>query len=292
MKSPCQQRRAVFVGLARNCAWFLPAVIQNIERLATLYRQSAVVIIENDSSDASKSILRDWLANRANGTLIELDGLAAREPKRTQRISTARNAALDYIRSSPIGSWDHLVVLDLDDVNTHPISCNGFERAVDFLEGNPTVAGVFANQSIAYYDIWALRSAWCRADCWKQISARPQWMSLELAKTIYVHVPQVVIPEHAPPIRVDSAFGGLAIYKLGSIANFKYEGLDVDGTEICEHVAFNQQISESGGQLFIYPGLINQTSTIHIFSQDLGRRKSVLLHLVRVWQTFFPPWLK
>jgi hypothetical protein len=185
-------------------------------------------------------------------------------------------------------------VLDLDDVNTHPISCHQFEEAVDFLEKTPAAAGVFANQLIAYYDIWALRSGgWCSADCWKQVAAKPDWLSPALAKTIYIHARQAVIPERAQPIRVESAFGGLAIYKLSSTANCNYQGLHADGTELCEHVTFNEQISARGGELYIYPGLLNQTSNAHLFNPvHFGRRERLILYLINSWHTVFPPWLK
>ena len=288
----CGERRAIFVGLARNCAWFLPTVLQNIERLAGLYRESAVVIVENDSDDCTKSILRSWLATQPNGTLIELDGLVAREPIRTQRIAVARNAAMEYIRTSRMGAWDHLVVLDLDDVNSAPISCDKFDEAANFLESTPVAAGIFANQLTAYYDIWALRSSgWCNADCWKQVAAKPKWLDTKLAKTIFVHARQVAIPEQSQPIRVKSAFGGLAIYKLSATADCKYYGLDADGMEVCEHVGFNEQISAGGRELFIYPGLLNQASNAHLFDPGrFGRREKLLLNLINWWQTVFPPW--
>jgi glycosyltransferase involved in cell wall biosynthesis len=287
-----RNKRAVFTGMARDCAWHLPSVLQNIERLSNLYSETAVVIVENDSSDATKGILRSWLADRPNGKLIELDGLAAAEPRRTQRIATARNAAMDYIRSSPLKGWDHLVVLDLDEVNSQPISGESFEKAANFLDSDATIAGVFANQVTGYYDIFALRKrGWCSSNCWEQIGARPRWLSPALAKIVYVYARQVAIPQRARPVRVDSAFGGLAIYKISSAASFNYNGLDADNREICEHVDFNIQVSTGGGRLFIYPGLTNVAPCAHLLNpSDFGRRDLILLGLIRLWNTVFPPW--
>jgi glycosyltransferase involved in cell wall biosynthesis len=298
-----KSKRAIFTGPARNCAQFLPAVLQNIERLAALYRDSAIVIAENDSDDATKAILRSWLADRPNGVLIELDGLATTALKRTERIAAARNAALDYIRSSPFGNWDHFVQLDLDDVNTHPISCLQFEDAANFLEHNPLTAAVFANQPVAYYDMWTLRCrGWCNSDCWKQVETAPKWMRRELAEVIYVYSRQVAIPEQSQPIRVKSAFGGLAIYKLSSIGDCRYQGLYPDGTEVCDHVMFNEKIAAGGKKLFIYPGLLNRSPKDHLFNpRRVGRRDKLALILLRSWREFVlilmrswrglsPPW--
>ena len=55
-------------------------------------------------------------------------------------------------------------------------------------------------------------------------------------------------------IKVSSAFGGLAIYKINRIMEFKYnsdEGIN------CEHVKFNENINKKYGGLFIDKQLIN-----------------------------------
>ena len=150
-------KRAVFAGTARNCSRFLPKVFQNVSRLAALYEDAAFVIAENDSDDETKSMLRSWLCRQSRGHLIELDALAAAEPRRTQRIATARNAYLDLILSGPYYGYDHLIILDFDDVNALPISIEDFLASVNFLEAKPAAAGVFANQATAYYDIYSLR---------------------------------------------------------------------------------------------------------------------------------------
>ena len=222
-----QEKRAVFAGTVRDCSRFLPNVLQNVSRLAALYEDAAFVIAENDSEDETKSMLRTWLGRQSHGHLIDLDGLMDIEKIRTQRIATARNACLDFIFSRTYREYDHLVMLDFDDVNALPIAIEDFVAAVNFLEENPAAAGVFANQAMAYYDIRALRHAnWCMDDCWEQIAARPSWMSLGLAKILYVYRRQFSIPADAQPIRVRSAFGGLGVYKMSKILDCRYYSLD------------------------------------------------------------------
>ena len=195
-----KKKRAVFAGTARNCAQFLPIVLRNVSQFAALYEDTAFVIAENDSEDETKSTLRSWLCRQSHGHLIELDGLMAIEQIRTQRIATARNACLDLISKSYC-DYDHLVMLDFDDVNALPISIEAFSEAVNFLEENPATAGVFANQATAYYDLRALRHpTWCMDDCWKQVWAKPRWMSWGLAQVLYVYRRQYSIPADARPI--------------------------------------------------------------------------------------------
>jgi len=287
-----KKRRAVFAGAIRNCVPFLANVLQNVSRLAALYEDAAFVFAENDSDDETKSMLRSWLCRQSHGHLIELDGLTATEPKRTQRIATPRNAYLDLILSGTYCDYDHLVIFDFDDANALPISIEDFLASVNFLEENPAAAGVFANQATAYYDIYALRHAiWCPVDCWKQVAARPRWMPMGIAEILYVRSRQFSIPAEAQPIQVRSAFGGLGIYKMSKILDGRYEGLDTDGSEVCEHVAFNRQICDHGGELYIYPKLLNQSPSEHLFDPHRsGWRSRLVMEAIKLWQVIFPPW--
>ena len=52
-------------------------------------------------------------------------------------------------------------------------------------------------------------------------------------------------------IPVNSAFGGIAIYKIKSIQECRYNGLYDDEGEKCEHVDFNECIRSKGGKIFI-----------------------------------------
>ena len=58
-------------------------------------------------------------------------------------------------------------------------------------------------------------------------------------------------------IPVDSAFGGLAIYKKSCIPDeAEYIGLSKNGEKICEHVSFHNSIKKNKGSIFINPKLI------------------------------------
>jgi hypothetical protein len=74
---------------------------------------------------------------------------------------------------------------------------------------------------------------------------------------------------------VDSAFGGLALYRLDQALGARYVGLDSDGEEACEHVAFNADLRQRGGKLYVLPGLRNATPWVHC----LNGRPQKTLHL-------------
>ena len=75
-----------------------------------------------------------------------------------------------------------------------------------------------ANRRNYYYDIWALRHPdWCPQDCWERFARlRPQ-IGNENAFQMAILGPMVRIPAHLPFIEVESAFGGLAIYRKAAL---------------------------------------------------------------------------
>ncbi|QSA95592.1 FkbM family methyltransferase [Methylococcus sp. EFPC2] len=88
-------------------------------------------------------------------------------------------------------------------------------------------------------------------------------MTSDQAIERYIYSRQIPISTGHAPIPVQSAFGGLAIYRLASALPCDYLGLDADGLETCEHVSFNTKIAERG-PLYIYPSLRNRAPQEHL----------------------------
>ena len=86
-------RRAVFTGVARDCAAHLPGVLQNLERFAAAYRAASFLFVISDSKDDTRAMLERWLADGRRGRAIDLGALEGRLTKRTERIAFARNTA-------------------------------------------------------------------------------------------------------------------------------------------------------------------------------------------------------
>src|SRR5579863_4844892 len=269
------KRSIVFVGCARDCAQHLPSVLANCEHLATTVDRAFFIFAENDSADATKAILATWSAGRDNARVLNLDGLDARVLKRTDRIAFARNHILTAIRELCLEDYDALCVVDCDEVNTKEIACADFEMATDFLFSSPDHFGVFAVSDPVYYDIYALRHPqWSPGDCWKAFRLAPNERKPEIFQSLVCDRQVPIARDHAP-IEVDSAFGGLALYRLNEALGARYIGLDSDGEEACEHVAFNTDLRQRGGKLFVLPGLRNMTPWVHC----LNGRPQKTLHL-------------
>lgn len=246
---------AVFALCARSTESHLPGVLENLERLSGLYDRSAYVLVEGDSVDDTKAMLKAWAARRPDAMVIEMDGLAERLPRRAERLAACRNAYIDRIKGSPFEAYDQLVLLDADDVNNGPIDLDGFARARDWLT-ETEAAAAFANGRPFYYDIWALRHpSWCPGDYMDEArQARPA-VNKGVAEERFCFSRQIPIAATSAPIDVESAFGGLAIYRMADALSARYVGLREDGEEICEHVPFNRDVARSGRRLCILPWL-------------------------------------
>jgi hypothetical protein len=155
---------------------------------------------------------------------------------------------------------DLLVVADLDGVNSF-LNID----AVRSILTREDWDGCTANQLGAYYDIWALRHPyWSPNDCWQMESFLcGVGLNRFKARQIAVYDRMWRIPLNSEWIPVESAFGGLAVYKAKAVVGLRYAGLTSVGKEICEHVSFNYDFIKRGGNLYINPKLINDNWNEH-----------------------------
>jgi hypothetical protein len=267
-----------------------------MERESRCFARAAFIFLENDSRDASVAKLKEFCAGRDNVRVELLPGLHARHPLRTDRLATARNRYLDIIRGSALREFDYLIVYDMDEINASPRPPDNFLGAVRFLESSPDHAAVFANQIGYYYDVFAWRhSELCPNDAWEEVFdyvvrhrvADQVAFQKTYAKRMYAFDPG------ASPMEVESAFGGLGIYRMQFALDSSYEGLRpkqvvLDGRmrrlnwQVCEHVHFHAGIRRNNGRLFITPWLVNVNFgavdlSQQLFSPSLFRRHYVFV---------------
>lgn len=257
--------KAVFAGCARSCAVYLDGVLANIEAFGSTYDAFEVIIVENDSADDTRRRLQEFANSRGNVRLIDADGLDEAHPRRGDRIAVARNLYMNAVREARYSDCDDLVVIDFDDVNCQPIDRAAFEAARRWLWQEPNRRGVFANSAPFYYDLWPLRHpTWCPDDCWERVRETQPALGLDEAVRRYVASRQIPIAPESAPIMVDSAFGGLGIYRREATLGATYIGLDSDNEEVCDHASFNASVKGADGVLAIYPALQNQSPVEHV----------------------------
>lgn len=276
--------KIIFAGLAQNCAPFLQDVLKNMENMASFASDVAYIILENDSKDSTKQDILTWGSNKKNFNFINLDGLN-HLPVRSMRLEFLRNTYIEVIRADDyLKSFDLLMVVDMDDVSSYLIDSGQLCRAIDFLNSENDIAAVFPNQFGVYYDMWALRHPeLCPGDIWKEVFDFVQINNCSdkeaFENTFAKRILSIDINEE--PIEVESAFGGLGIYKMQYILNNPnpYVGVKIQvlatspRVEICrwqllEHAHFHQGIRSIGGRLFVLPYLINGDHTGMTFPES------------------------
>jgi hypothetical protein len=266
------RKSAIFVGCARNCEPYIDRVLANIGRAASQFTEVAFVFVENNSVDSTADRLRNFGKNWEHFFLEQLPGLDARCPRRTERLAIARNHYMDVIRQSTMRNHEYLFVFDMDEINSLPLVLGNLMGALHLLDSAPDHAAVFANQFHYYYDMYALRHhQLCPMDPWEEVFdyVRSHRVSDQAAfDATYAKRMMSIDPHQQTAIEVESAFGGLGVYRTSYAIDGVYCGsrsktIIEDGRErnlqwqVCEHVSFHSDIRSRGGRLLIAPWLVN-----------------------------------
>jgi hypothetical protein len=192
---------------------------------------------------------------------ISLGNLESTLPDRIERLRFCRNEYVKAIRNFPeYQDCDLLVVADLDGIN-EKISAHSFQIA---LESDIEWDILTANQFGPYYDILALRHPFWSPNNWiSELDWLSPFVGRNRATKHSLTDRMIRIPVDSAPIEVDSAFGGLGIYRRWIFENFDYSrDLFEDESEI-DHVILCRKAKDAGAKIFIHPGLVNANWTIH-----------------------------
>jgi len=247
-------------SIVRDCQDNLKKNIDRIERLRALFNSSEVIVFENDSKDKTRQILIDWQKNAQNVNIFYDDFGSLTIPPinpnhgnryfsitRIKKMAQYRNMYIDFLNNS--GSHrDFILVIDLDISN---FSINGvihsfsMHKIWDCITANgKSVSNKMRNQ---YHDSYALIEFGRIND-------------IQTEKTIFSNRSKYSFLKPGLPLfPVDSAYGGLAIYKWNAFQNIKYsyfENMDNQVKSKSEHVAFHKCMKENGfNKIFINPSM-------------------------------------
>ena len=278
-------KEVVVLGLCRNVSHQLKNEVYQLLASFQDFSKIHFRFVESDSTDSTLSILTQLERDIANFKFVSLGNLQEQISERVARICHCRNICLQILNDDPaLAECSYVVVSDLDGVNSlltrsAVLSCwkrNDWDACM-------------ANQAAPYYDIYALRHPdWSPDDCWHfETQLRSAGMNPLSARQRAIYDRMITIPSNGEWIPVDSAFGGLAIYKRDLFNNVKYSSTLPNGNHVCEHVILHQQMKINGARLFINPSLINSGWNTHNSSKRLTKKFNRLVKLL-LWR-FIPP---
>lgn len=238
-------KNIIISGVCQNISEYIFNTIHKFLYLSIYFKNLKIIIYENDSTDNTLIELKKYESIINNIYNIEIIILTETniKGKLTQRVSYARNYILKYIESKKINP-DYIISIDMDDILID-FKCNSI--LYPFLE--KIEWSMFGANSKIYYDMWALRTLHNPdKDFWigKKKDNKYIISKSDILKEYFI------IEKDSDPIKVNSCFNGIGIYKYKDIKNCKY-----DGDNTCEHVNFHQEmIKKNKANLYIYPKLI------------------------------------
>lgn len=268
----------VITGIVRNCAKTIKQEYELLNHAFSGFGSINWFLVESDSTDNSIECLEALSHSNKLFKYESLGILGGQIPERTERLAYCRNRYLSEIFKSDYKHIDLVVIADLDFANIL-ITKESVEKSLSLTGWNVLTA----NQKGPYYDVWTLRHPlWCNEDCESAYKyLREIGISHIEALNSAILSKMITISPDAPPLLVNSAFGGLAIYKKEVLQGRKYIGKSPSGAPCCEHVPLNESITADGYKIFISPGLINNSVNEH------SRRKLWHYQVFRKMIAFF-----
>lgn len=232
------QQKAIICGITRDNARDFFVMRRHIEFIGQQFSDYKVVIFENDSKDRTKALLSKWSNQNSNIKIITKDFNNKKRPN-IQFLADARNFYIDEIQKPEYDAFNVLIVVDMD--MSYGFDVRGIYHSFALWDSWDAVAsnGV-SNSAGEMYDAFAFRN-----------SEFP-WAHYQKPKTYWEEIiPQIqrVYPVTSALIPVDSAFGGLAIYKREKLKGCRYQSIMGD----CEHIEFHKCLKHNGGKMFMNP---------------------------------------
>ena len=226
-RQQAKQRRVALVAICRNAMPFLPRTLSLVEKTGEMFADWRAFIFENDSTDGTKDVLK-----AAAGGKLSVATTDNGRPHLNYTKTSDRTIALAEYRNncrlwceSQCRDYDYAIVFDTDAWGGWSI--DGIANTIGHLEDdeyrNASGMGsyswavwgppVWPQPTECQYDAWACRWTW--------------WQERQNMLWFHLWHP----PVGSPPVRMNSCFGQLGVYRLGDYISGTYAGGD------CEHVA-------------------------------------------------------
>jgi len=265
-------------GPVKNCGPFLSKVLDNMEKIGSLFDDYTILIYYDKSNDNTLDILKNY--QKKNSKMIFYVNKNQVSPFRTHNIANARNFCLNYIRDNK-DKFPFFIMMDCDDVNCKEVNIDILKK---YLYSN-SWDGLSFNTLPKYYDIWGI-SIYPFCFSYNHFENNDKYYNI-----IQTYVDNLLkeAKKYNKLVECISSFNGFSIYRTFKFLNTSYDGrvrldivpkqnidahknitksklvfkkyfkpdgkLNVDGRyEDCEHRAFHIQARQnSGAKIMISP---------------------------------------
>jgi glycosyltransferase involved in cell wall biosynthesis len=242
-----REKGVVFLALARNCARYLPAFFDFLERLSSEGISVAAVVGENGSTDGTLELLKSAEARARHVSYFDTSFIE-RIPGagRTRRLGEARSALARHA-AERYPEAKYICVIDVDNVLLTMPSPQSFLASAEKLYARGDIFGVSSVSYPYYYDLAALRCDAFFTENVLPLIAENKRNILRYYSFMQENVYRVQRDFTASDIRLcESAFNGLCIYKPADYHLASY--VDPSLPDVCEHVILNLGIHRATGR--------------------------------------------
>lgn len=200
-------------GPVKNCGIYLDKVLNNIEKIGSLFDDYKIFVYYDTSSDNSLSKLMNY--QKKNPRLIVHVNKTPTSIYRTHRLATARNCCLEYVKQHK-EEFPLFIMMDFDDVNAKNIRLDVLKKYL----GSDKFDALSFNTSPLYYDIWALSIyPYCFSYNHFPNSEIHNYTFIQdyIEKKLNKLGPEELLP-------CISSFNGFSLYKTEKFVDCKYDG--------------------------------------------------------------------
>ena len=199
-------------GPVKNCGPYLNKVLENIEKIGTLFDDYTIVIYYDQSSDNTLEILKEYQAK--NPKLFFYVNSKPTIKYRTHNIAVARNFCLNFIINNK-EKYPFFIMMDFDDVNCKEVNINTLGKYLKREDWD----GLSFNTAPAYYDIWGLS---IYPYCFSYNHFNDNYNYHGIIKEYIMKILNSLKPGQL--VACISSFNGFSIYKTHKFLDTYYDG--------------------------------------------------------------------
>jgi hypothetical protein len=252
-----KKKNILIIGLIRDNERSIINLENYINFIKEYFNDYNVIILENDSKDNTRKNIIDWSQRDEKIKLIPDNYFQqfknilkhktghSTDQRRIRKMSILRNILLQYIREFYNSDyWNYLILIDFDIIGY--LYIDGIIQSIGYLETRDanviTANGIRykgEGKKMIYYDNFAFLNMKNNIENKKRPNNKHIYNNIKITQDL---------------LRVKSAFGGAAIYKMNKILdnNFTYDYCKKNGKIACEHSYFNSKINK----IYLNPFLV------------------------------------
>ena len=251
----CKNTNIMFCGIAKDCGEHLERNIQRIQRTAKYFKDYKVFIYENNSTDETKDILREYESENFKIMLDDIedpnrqDMVCGNHYERCKRIAEARNKYMNFV-SRNYENYEITAIIDLDIIGGW--SYNGLLRSLSDLNDTQVCVSSYgaisviksplcfkkkfesANDLKYMYDSFAFRNY--------QHYMLEQKLGTPISIIKNIQATHNLIDRPKQNTVIMSNFNGLALYNSKSIKDLRYKTRFNEELADSEHVCFHRDL--------------------------------------------------